>query len=187
MVMPVTDQPLMRRSVSSTGKEPLAIKSNDGRTWYRPLMRFATVVASCARAAKVNAVTLKLGMESLTRVCVLTEIETSTDGIVSSGAREPVGGKSGEESGTPSERVETGLGGRDQAVLSGHGVIKADRDGHRIGQGLRSLRRIDGAREVSARAPRQGREGTHSITCVWCQSLLGALRTIVRGGGNRTY
>jgi hypothetical protein len=39
-------------------------------------MRFATVVASCARAAKVNAVTLKLGMESLTRVCVLTEIGT---------------------------------------------------------------------------------------------------------------
>jgi hypothetical protein len=39
-------------------------------------MRFATVVASCARAAKVNAVTLKLGMESLTRVCVLTEVET---------------------------------------------------------------------------------------------------------------
>lgn len=44
--------------------------------WYVPLMRLATVVASCARAAKVNAVTLKLGMESLTRVCVLTEIGT---------------------------------------------------------------------------------------------------------------
>ena len=80
----------------------------------------------------------------------------------------PMEEKSGEESGTPSERVETGLGRRDQAVLSGHGVIKADRDGHRIGQGLRSFRRIDGAREVSAGTPRQGREGTHSITCVLC-------------------
>ena len=145
------------------------------------------MVASCERAAKVNAVTLKLGMESLTRVCVLTGVGTKQTWSVQE-QENPMEEKSGEvESSTPSESVETGLGGRDQAVLSGHGVIKADRDGHRIGQGLRSLRRIDGARKVSARAPRQGREGTHSITCVWCQSLLGALRTIVRGGGNRTY
>jgi hypothetical protein len=45
-------------------------------SWYVPLRMFATKVASCARAAKVNAVTLKLGMETLIRVCVLTGIGT---------------------------------------------------------------------------------------------------------------